>query len=288
MAAFCPRDAAGAITMPASPVLTGRAVLLLSSQCNQSAACMPRASKPPTDRTGQIYRALRHAIMEQALPPGAKLPEDAIGERFGASRTIVRYALGQLAAEGLVELRRNRGAVVATPSWEEARDIFDIRLGLERLVMSRLAGRIDKAQVAQLRAHVEDEERARGENEPLSIRLATQFHIVLANMTGSEAIARYVSEVSSRFGLILALYSRPHSSECAVSEHRAVIDALVEGDADAAMKVMESHLEAVANRALIMPSIRKNRELSDILDSYADEAQPARTGTAKSKAVNSS
>jgi hypothetical protein len=67
-----------------------------------------------------------------------------------------------------------------------------------------------------------------------------------------------------------------------------VIDALVEGDADAAMKVMESHLEAVANRALIMPSIRKNRELSDILDSYADEAQPARTGTAKSKAVNSS
>ena len=78
--------------------------------------------------------------MEQALPPGAKLPEDAIGERFGASRTIVRYALGQLAAEGLVELRRNRGAVVATPSWEEARDIFDTRLGLERLVMSRLAG----------------------------------------------------------------------------------------------------------------------------------------------------
>src|SRR4249920_878741 len=131
--------------------------------------------KPSTDRTGAICRALRHAIMEQALPPGAKLPEDAIGERFGASRTIVRYALGQLAAEGLVELRRNRGAVVATPSWEEARDIFDIRLGLERLVMSRLAGRIDKAQVAQLRAHVEDEERARGENEPLSIRLATQF-----------------------------------------------------------------------------------------------------------------
>jgi len=40
--------------------------------------------------------------------------------------------------------------------------------------------------------------------------------------------------------------------------------------------VMENHLEAVANRALIMPTIRKNRELSDILDSYAGEAQPAR------------
>src|SRR5262245_15486706 len=71
------------------------------------------------DRSTAIYRALRHAIIEQALEPGAKLPEDAIGERFGASRTIVRHVLGQLSAEGLVELRRNHGATVATPSWDE-------------------------------------------------------------------------------------------------------------------------------------------------------------------------
>src|ERR1044072_7673180 len=97
-------------------------------------------SKPNADRAGSIYRTLRHAIIEQALAPGAKLPEDAMGDRFGASRTIVRSALGQLAAEGLVELRRNRGAAVATPAWEEARDTFDVRLGLERLVMVRVGG----------------------------------------------------------------------------------------------------------------------------------------------------
>ena len=51
-------------------------------------------------------------------------------------------------------------------------------------------------------------------------------------MTGSPVIARYVSELSSRCGLILALYSRPHSSECAVNEHRAVIAALAAGDAE--------------------------------------------------------
>ena len=98
---------------------------------------MPASS---SDRVATIYRALRHAIIEQALSPGAKLPEDAIGERFGASRTIVRHVLGQLAAEGLVELRRNRGAAVATPSWEEARDIFDVRLGLERLIVLAARG----------------------------------------------------------------------------------------------------------------------------------------------------
>src|SRR4051812_1482175 len=142
-------------------------------------------AKPATDRVGLIYRTLRHAIIEQALEPGAKLPEDAIGERFGASRTIVRSALGLLAAEGLVELRRNRGAAVATPKWEEARDTFDVRLGLERLVMSRLAGRLTRQQIKALEAHVNEEEHARGNNEPLSIRLATEFHILLAEMTGS-------------------------------------------------------------------------------------------------------
>ena len=67
-----------------------------------------------SDKVGVICRALRRAIIEQALEPGAKLPEDSLGERFGVSRTIARHALGQLAAEGLVELRRNRIAVVAS------------------------------------------------------------------------------------------------------------------------------------------------------------------------------
>jgi DNA-binding GntR family transcriptional regulator len=230
-----------------------------------------RNTKPGTDRAGQIYRALRHAIIEQALEPGAKLPEDAIGERFGASRTIVRSALSQLAAEGLVELVRNRGASVATPAWEEARDTFDVRLGLERLVMTRLAGRLTPEQLKALQAHVDEEEKARGNNEPLSIRLATEFHILLAEMTGSPVLARYISEVSSRCGLILALYSRPHSSECAVNEHRALIAALAAGDAKRASALMDEHLDGVANRALIVARPQKNRELKDILSSYADE-----------------
>ena len=124
-----------------------------------------RRAPPPnaesSDKVGVICRALRRAIIEQALEPGAKLPEDSLGERFGVSRTIARHALGQLAAEGLVELRRNRIAVVATPSWQEARDAFDIRIELERLVVRQLAGKLTKAQIAALNAHVDAEDAAR-------------------------------------------------------------------------------------------------------------------------------
>ena len=76
-------------------------------------------------------------------------------------------------------------------------------------------------------------------------------------MTGNPVLARYVSEVASRCGLILALYSRPHSSECAVSEHRAIIAALASGDATRASALMDQHLDAVADRALIVSSPRK-------------------------------
>jgi DNA-binding GntR family transcriptional regulator len=228
----------------------------------------------PTDRGAVIYKALWHAIIEQALQPGAKLPEDAIGEKFGASRTIVRAALAQLAAEGLVELRRNRGAAVATPGWSEARDIFDVRIGLERLVVAKLAGSLTREQVKALKAHVDAEEAARGSNTPLSIRLATAFHIKLAEMTGNPVLARYVSEVASRCGLILALYSRPHSSECAVSEHRAIIAALAAGDAARATSLMDHHLDAVADRALIVAHPHRERDIKDILAPYAVEAVP--------------
>jgi DNA-binding GntR family transcriptional regulator len=232
-----------------------------------------QSTRLSSDRVGRIYRALRHAIIEQALQPGAKLPEDAIGERFGASRTIVRQALGQLAAEGLVDLRHNRGAAVATPKWDEARDTFDVRLALERLVVMRLAGRLTAEQLKRLVAHVDEEEEARGTNEPRSIRLATEFHILLADMTGNPVLTRYLSEVASRCGLILALYSRPHSSDCAVSEHRALIDALAGGDVDKAVALMDQHLEAVASRALIVARPDANRDIGDILAPYAGETR---------------
>lgn len=228
------------------------------------------AESGAADKAGMICRALRRAIIEQALEPGAALPEDALGERFGVSRTIARHALGQLAAEGLVELRRNRSAVVATPSWQEARDTFDIRIELERLVVRQLAGRLSPAQLATLRAHVDAEDAARGGAAPVSIRLATEFHILLAEMTESPILTRYVSELSYRCCLILSLYSRPHSSECAINEHRQLIDALAAGDAGKVMSLMHHHLDSVAERALVAQAKPRERDIMAILAPYAE------------------
>ncbi|MCW0233032.1 MAG: GntR family transcriptional regulator [Ferrovibrio sp.] len=234
-----------------------------------------RQREPASDKVGTICRALRRAIIEQALEPGTKLPEDALGERFGVSRTIARQALGQLAAEGLVELRRNRIAVVETPSWQEARNTFDVRMELERLVVRQLAGQLSKAQLAELQAHVDQEDAARNGPDAVSIRLATEFHILLAQMTNSPILIRYVSEVAYRCCLTLSTFSRPHSSDCGITEHRAIIDALAKGRTEDVMTMMHHHLDSVANRALVAPTKPRTRDLVDILAPYADDGEAA-------------
>ena len=72
--------------------------------------------------------------------------------------------------------------------------------------------------------------------------------------------------VSSRCSLILALYGRPHSSECAVNEHRQLLDALRQGDQDKAVALMDRHLEDVAARAALAP--RGSGDIRDLLAPY--------------------
>lgn len=215
---------------------------------------MPRhadAPLPAGARAQAVYRALRRAIIEQALRAGTKLPEDAIGERFGVSRTLVREALTRLAIEGLVEIVPNRGAAVALPTLEEAHDAFEVRRGLERQMMERLAGRLSPQQCALLRDHIALEDEARARGGPESIRLAGEFHLLLAQMTGNALLERYIGEVSSRCALILSVYGRPHSPECAISEHSQILAALEHDDAARAAALMDAHLQAVAERAVL-------------------------------------
>lgn len=226
---------------------------------------MVKKGEPGVSRSGAVYRALKRAIIEQALAPGTKLPEDSIGERLGVSRTLVREALLRLNGEGLVELRPNRGACVAQPSLDEGRGLFAVRIALERLVCETLAGRLTSDQRRQLEAHVGAEDRARGRDEAASIRLAGEFHTLLAAMAGNPLLTRYVDEVVSRSSLILALYGRPHSSDCAVSEHRALLAALAAGDGAGAARLMAEHLEAITTRALL----GEEQDARDVLAAYA-------------------
>ncbi len=213
-----------------------------------------RAMRRAGDGPDRVYDGLRRAIIEQAIPPGTKLPEGEVASRFGVSRTVVRAAFGRLIAEGLVVRPSNQGARVANPSQDEAADILDLRRSIELVVMERLGdGRVTEAIVQDLRAHVAEEERALATGGAESIRLSGEFHVRLAEATGSPLLARYVSELVSRCSLMLSEHHLPHSGRCAVQEHGALIDCLERSDMASAAVQMAQHLTAVADRALKGP-----------------------------------
>lgn len=223
-----------------------------------------------SSRSDLAYQALQRAIIEQALAPGTKLREDEIGTHFGISRTLVRAALLRLSAEGLVDIKRKRTATVAIPSLEEAREIFQVRQCLEREAVASLAKLRRPEIAAKLKEHVEKEEEAaarRGDNAAAG-RLAGEFHIILAQMTGNSLLTRYVSEVVSRCSLILAAHGRPHVGDCASAEHRGIIAALRNGDVEEAVRLMDEHLHAVQQRALPERKDEPEKNVSDILARY--------------------
>lgn len=238
----------------------------LAQKGSKRKATVLTAGRIARTRTEFVLEQLRQAILDQQLLPGVRLPEDAIGESFGTSRTIAREALGRLAVEGLVELKPNRGAFVANPSLDEGRDIFVVRRGLERMVAELLAGNLKPDHVAALEAMAARERRATDTNPAEAIRLAGEFHLLLARFTGNALLERYVREVVSRCSLILAMYGRPHSSECGVAEHAAIVEALVAGDGARAGQMMDEHLRHVAGRALLQE--KNPRDVRDVLAVY--------------------
>jgi DNA-binding GntR family transcriptional regulator len=234
-----------------------------------------------SNKADQAYTAIRQAIIEQALAPGTKLPEDSLGVHFGMSRTLIRAALARLVAEGLVDTRLKRTATVAQPSLEEARSVFELRRCLEAEVVRLVIARWQPALGAALEAHIRlEEQAAKAAQPPVSARLAGEFHQLLAQMSGNPLLERYLSELVSRCSLILAIYGRPHRSEGAIAEHRGFLDALRRGDDKAARKLMAEHLGHVEQRALHGRPVGAEPDLGQILGRYAlpavEAAAPAR------------
>lgn len=196
-----------------------------------------------------VYRAIHDAILEQRLPPGTKLTEETLAEVFAVSRTVIRKALLRLAYDEMAELRPNRGATVAQPTPEEARDVFETRRLIEAAVIVKAVRAATPAQLAALRALVEEEERTTQAGDRRgALRLSGDFHLRLAEIAGNAVYTAFLRRLISRTSLILALYEAPGTSACTFNEHRALIDAMAAGDEDGAANLMEHHLRDLERR----------------------------------------
>ncbi|HRD96714.1 MAG TPA: GntR family transcriptional regulator [Rubrivivax sp.] len=220
-------------------------------------------ANPSSGATQRIADAITNAIVERRLMPGTKLAEQPIADIFKVSRTLVRQALNQLSRDRLVTLEPARGAFVAQPSVQEARQVFEVRKMIEASLVRQLCAVVTPAQVAQLRAHLQAEAQAVARTDvPGRTRLLADFHVVLARQLGNTVLEQLLADLLGRCSLIALMYQSAHSAQHSQDEHVAIVDAIERRDARAAARLMDSHLGNVEKNLQLQP--RAGR-LADLL-----------------------
>ena len=189
------------------------------------------------------YERIRGLVLGDELPPGSRLGQVELAERFGISRTPVREALRRLAGEGLVDFHSNRGFRVADLGLDAVLRRLEVRTLLEPGIARLAAGRRTEGDVRHLNDCIAREERAKS---GIAAHDATRdFHVALARATGNDELVRVIQslwlvEVGRRLLSRRSAVSDWQTTD--VEEHRGIAAAVAEGRADDAERLMTEHV----------------------------------------------
>lgn len=203
-----------------------------------------KSGREPADV--RVHLALYQAIIDHKIPPGTPLLEDALAGAFKVSRTVVRKALQRLAHERLVDMVPNKGASVAKPSAEEARQVFEARRELEQTLVRRVVQHASDVQLKGLEKLAKSELQAHQQGDKAQrLKLSGDFHRQLAALSGNVVLQSFLAELVSRSSLIIALYESPGAIPCSHTEHLEITNAIVARDSNKAVQYMDNHLRHI-------------------------------------------
>ncbi len=206
-----------------------------------------RGARKASDQT--IYDSIYEAVLTQRLPPGSRLPEVALSEMFGVSRSIVRKALTRLTSDHVIEQRPNQMAMVARPDVEETRQSFAARRLVESEVMRLTAGTLSKARVQELRKLVKDEKAAHDSGRDQDrVHCSMEVHRFLARHCPNQVLGRMMRDLVLRTSIVIALYKSPGITACFLGDdHGRLATLIAKGDGQAAAALAHDHLLALEN-----------------------------------------
>ncbi|MEO7886973.1 MAG: GntR family transcriptional regulator [Polaromonas sp.] len=192
----------------------------------------------------QVAHRLRQMLVENRILPGAKLNERELSEVLNVSRTPLREAIKMLAAEGLVELLPNRGAIAVELTEADVLNTFEVMAGLEAQSGELAAQRITENELAEIRAmHFEMLAAYTRRDLPNYYRLNSLIHSAINAAAKNPVLTTTYRQVNAR---LQALRFRSNQDEekwkSAVKEHELMIDALAARDTAAMRSVLLNHL----------------------------------------------
>lgn len=216
-------------------------------------------------RRRQVEDKLRRAIVQGQFAPGEHLSDRTLCEKFKVSRTVVREAVRQLEAEGLVESFPNRGSFVRVITADEAEQIYDLRGLLEAWAIRKFVRAANGEQLAELTGKLEDMHAAMAENEDL-VEKKQAFYDVLFGVYHNNHIRTTLNQILSWSGsgqLRATSMSVPDRLPHRLEELQRVIDAVRRRDEEGAWQATLDHVGNTASAALSVLSERKPRREVD-------------------------
>ena len=200
----------------------------------------------------QVYEAIRERIADGSLERGARVHQEDLAEVLGVSRTPVREALRRLAAEGLVEMRTNRGARVADVDQDGMLGAYEARLVLEPGAARLAAERRLKEPLARMRAALSDQRRS-VRSVKQSFEANRDFHLALVAASGNEFLMQLAERLwVARIGM--TIYERQIEAQermlLDVGEHERILTAIEGGDRRGAETLTRRHLVEAMKRSL--------------------------------------
>ena len=201
----------------------------------------------------QVLASLRQAILDFSLKPGQRLVERELIERLGVSRTTVREAIRELATEGLVTVVPQKGAVVSTPTLDDAIDLYEVRASLESLVVRRFVERASDSQVARLVQTVDYLAEVTTATTPIGdlLRAKQRFYTVLIEGARSDALQQLLESIQGRVQVLRATSLSENGRPLEVVEElRGIVTAVEKRDVELASKLCSLHIRAASVTAL--------------------------------------
>lgn len=195
-------------------------------------------------RGSELKHVLEQEIVTGDLPPGTRLDEMSLAERFGVSRTPVRQALHELSSIGLVDVRPRRGAVVAAIGLKDLLDMFEVMAELEGLCGTLAARRATVDEQAELKAVHARSEAAAAANDPDGYyAINVDFHETIYRASHNRFLAEQTRQIRNRLAPYRRLQLRQANRLAeSFAEHAAITDAVCRRDDKTAGQLLRGHV----------------------------------------------
>lgn len=200
-----------------------------------------------------VFETLRDAIRKGILKPGERLMEIHLAEQLGVSRTPVREAIRKLELEGYVIMMPRRGTYVSNLSIKDINEVFEIRTSLDSLASGLAAERITDEELEHLqRLLVVIGEAIKEKNMEKIVEADTKFHDILYQASRNNRLVGIIYNLREQLTSFRAKsMDYPGRLEETLEEHRRIVDTIVQGDAVAAQKASEYHMERSEHTLLL-------------------------------------